>query len=230
MDSTSVVQNQEVIYDLDSEIEVQKLDQDKIESYKNDKAFDYREKQEVDNWWTQFKNWLAQAFMKFINWLFGTNEANSFWAGFFNILPYLVIIAVLFLLVWLFMKVNPREMLLENEEIPQVAFTDEEDIIHNQDIRDLINQAIKQQNFRLAIRYYYLLVLKNLSEAEYIDWESQKTNTDYSKELTDSNLREQFKVITKLYDFIWYGSFEVNQNTYQQAEKEFLSITQSIQK
>lgn len=121
-------------------------------------------------------------------------------------------------------------MLFEKHDPPQIELTEDEDIIQNQDIQQLIQQALQNNNYRLAIRYYYLFVLKKLSDLELINWESQKTNTDYIKELNDATLKDQFRIITKLYDYIWYGSFEVNEKSYQQAEKEFQSISNRIKR
>ncbi|MFD2561529.1 DUF4129 domain-containing protein [Aquimarina rubra] len=227
-DSTSITKSQEIVYDLDATKEVKKFSIDKIQELRNDDDFDYTEYEEPDNIWTQFKRWLGQLWSKLINWLFGVEKVTGFWAVLLKLLPYLIIIGVLFLLGWLFMKVNPRDILLEKQEAPQIILTEDEDIIQNQDIHQLIELALKENNYRLAIRYYYLSVLKKMSDKELILWESQKTNTDYLKELTDDSLKNKFQNITRLYDFIWYGSFEINQVSFRQAEQKFKSITNSI--
>ncbi|MBQ0738328.1 DUF4129 domain-containing protein [Aquimarina celericrescens] len=229
-DSTVTSENKEVVYDLDSQKEVKEFDEQKLKEYREQDDFNYTEYKEVDNWWTRFKKWVNQLWLRFIKWIFGAGEVTGFWAIVLKILPYLVVIGVLFLLGWLFMKVNPSDMLLEKQVPAQVELTDDEDIIQNQDIQQLINQALQNHNYRLAIRYYYLFVLKKLSDLECITWESQKTNTDYIKELNDIALKDQFTVITKLYDYIWYGNFEVNEKSYLQAEKEFKSISNHIQR
>ena len=229
-DSTAISNPKELVYDLDSQQKAPQFNDQKIAEFRAQDDFDYTEYQEPDNWWTQFKNWVTQLWHQFISWLFGTEEVTGFWAVLFRLLPYLLIIGVLFLLGWLFMKVNPADVLLEKQLAPQVELTEDEDIIQNQDIQQLIDQALQHKNYRLAIRYYYLFVLKKLSDVELIQWEAQKTNTDYIKELADDSVQHQFKSITKLYDFIWYGSFEVNEKLYLKAEKEFTSITHLIQR
>lgn len=229
-DSSSTSTNQELVYDLDSQQKAPQFDDKKIVEFRKQEDFNYTEYQEPDNWWVQLKKWGNQLWHKFISWLFGTEEITGFWATLLRLLPYLLVIGVLFLLGWLFMKVNPAEMLLEKELAPQVELTEDEDIIQNQDIQQLIDQALQYKNYRLAIRYYYLSVLKKLSDSELIHWESQKTNTDYITELGDDTIQDRFKSITKLYDFIWYGNFEVNEKSYLKAEKEFTSITHLIQR
>ncbi len=228
-DSTVTSITQELVYDLDSPKEIKKLNDQKIHEFIKQDDFNYTEYQEPDNWWTRLKKWFNQLWNKFKSWFFDIDEITGFWAIIFKLLPYLLIIGVLFLLGWLFMKVNPSDMLLEKQIPPQVKLSEDEDIIQNKDIQQLINQALHHNNYRLAIRYYYLFVLKKLSDLELITWEAQKTNTDYTKEISDDLIKKQFTSITKLYDFIWYGSFEVNEKSYLQAEKEFKSITNRIQ-
>ncbi|MHA7057747.1 DUF4129 domain-containing protein [Aquimarina sp. M1] len=227
-DSTSLNESKQIVYDLDTTKKVKQFSLDQIQELRNDDDFDYAEYKEPDNIWTQFKRWLGQLWSQFIQWLFGVGEVTGFWAVLLKLLPYLIVIGVLFLLGWLFMKVNPREILFDKQETPQVILTEDEDIIQNQDIHQLIELATKENNYRLAIRYYYLSVLKSLSDNELILWESQKTNTDYLKELTDDSLKKKFQNITRLYDFIWYGSFEINQASFRQAEQKFTSITNTI--
>ncbi|MEB3346256.1 DUF4129 domain-containing protein [Aquimarina gracilis] len=228
-DSIAIANTEEIVYDLDSQKEIKEFDQEQLQEYRNQEDFNYTEYEEVENWWTQFKKWVGQLLQRFFRWLSG-GEITGFWAFVLKILPYIIVIAVLFLLGWLFLKVNPTDMLLEKQDPPQIELTEDEDIIQNQDIQQLIHLALQNNNYRLAIRYYYLFVLKKLSDLEFIEWESQKTNTDYIKELSDVGLKDQFKIITKLYDYIWYGSFEVNEKSYKKAEKEFLSISNQIER
>lgn len=227
-DSLDITQNQEIIYDLDSTKKIKKFNTDKIEELRANKDFDYTEYEEPDNIWTQFKNWIGQLWREFLKWVLGVDKITGFWLVLLKLLPYVIIIGVLFLLGWLFMRVNPKEMLFEKQDTPQIILSEDEDIIQNQNIQDLIEQALKENNYRLAIRYYYLSVLKKLSDTDLIAWESQKTNTDYLRELKDVSLKQKFQNITRLYDFIWYGSFEIDQTSFLQAEQKFKSINNSI--
>ena len=227
-DSIASTQSQEIIYDLDSDKVIKKFNAEEIEKLKNDENFDYTEQEEPDTIWTKFKKWINQLFSRLLKALLDVDGVTGFWAIILKLLPYIIIIGILFLLGWLFMKVNPRDMLFEKQKAPQVMLTEDEDIIQNQNIQELIDQALKEHNYRLAIRYHYLSVLKKLSDTEYIYWEAQKTNTDYLKEITDDSVKSQFRNITRLYDFIWYGSFDINEKSFHQAQQKFTSITNSI--
>lgn len=227
-DSISVNNPKEIFYDLNSAQEIVPFHKEMIEDYKNDDDFNYVELKKTDSLWIRFKNWIGQIITRFFKWLLGVDEFSGFWQTFFTILPYISILAILSLLGWLFMKVNPKNILSEPLTPPQVILSEEEDIIQNQDIQQLIEKALEQKNYRLAIRYSYLYTLKKLSESERIKWESQKTNMDYIREIDDVPLKNEFKKITRLYNFIWYGSFEIDEKSYYKAEQKFKSLTNTL--
>ncbi len=227
-DTCIVLQSLPLRNDLINTEEKITFDPETIQQYKEDADFDYVTTEPSDNWWTEFKTWLEQVIIDFFSKLFGDFELSGFWSFFFKVLLYIGIIALLILLGFLFMRIHPRERNRQQTPTAQVLLSEDEDIIQNQNIQELIQQALKNQNYRLAIRYYYLYVLKELSDKEHIHWESQKTNTDYIAELTNTPLQQQFSKITKLYDFIWYGSFEVDEQAYQAAAIQFQSLTQKL--
>ena len=70
----------------------------------------------------------------------------------------------------------------KNKKINKVQAIDLERIeenIHEANLDDFIRQALEQQNFALAIRLYYLAILKELSLKNTIHWKKDKTNKDY---------------------------------------------------
>ena len=109
-----------------------------------------------------------------------------------------------------------------------VGLSEEENIIRNENIDDLIQQAVADKNYRLAIRYSYLLILKLLSEKDIIAWELQKTNSDYLDEITKENLKTPFKASTRLYEYVWYGDFLIDEPKYQKAALAFNALRKNI--
>ena len=100
--------------------------------------------------------------------------------------------------------------------------------IVNADINTLIHNAEKDNNFRLAIRYNYLLVLKNLSLKNYIKFEDDKTNNEYLNELNTAPFSNKFGYISYLYDYIWYGEFPVDIEQYTKAKTDFSTLLNQI--
>lgn len=102
-----------------------------------------------------------------------------------------------------------------------------ENIAHA-DIHALIQQAEADNNYRLAIRYYYLLVLKTLNTKNIIRFEDDKTNAEYLNELHEHPLGKGFSYISYLYNYIWYGKFEVDDKQYQKAKTNFINFLKQV--
>lgn len=98
------------------------------------------------------------------------------------------------------------------------------------DLDALIKEALTQKNYRLAIRYHYLRALKNLSLKNIIEWEYEKTNSDYQKEITNPQIKPIFKEVSYLYDYIWYGEQEIDETKFNAAQARFSALTNSISK
>lgn len=207
----------------------QEISQDHLQAYKNDPAFNYAEKVvDKNSWWFKFKRWISNGLKKILEPIFGMESATGILWFILNVLPYILLAVLVFLLVKFFLKVNSKNLLHGETKKGHIAFTDEEQIIRNEDIQHLIAKAVKQNNYRLAIRYYYLLSLKELSKANIIDWQPQKTNEDYKKEITTKNLQSQFITITKIYDYVWYGEFKVDAAKFETLKLEFNNLNQQI--
>jgi len=114
----------------------------------------------------------------------------------------------------------------KSKDLAPISF--EEEHIEQIDLDLLINNALTQLDYRLAIRYMYLKTLKNLSLKNLISWHFDKTNIDYQNELTSQNLKKQFGGVSYLYDHIWYGEFALNEDGFLKAKKEFDQLSKTI--
>ena len=220
-DSTAT--KQKIRYDK-SDIQPSGIIKNDLKSYQNDEAFNYQEYIAPDNWWTRFNNWLSELWQSFIQWILNGREAKGILKFIIEALPYLLVLGVLVFLVWLFIKVDITGSPLQGRTPGQVILNDEQEIIENRDIQALIDKALAEANYRLAVRYYYLLVLQQLSRKRIIDWQAQKTNNEYVYEIKEGVLRAQFGKVTRIYDFIWYGSFVVDGDAFAKAQREFQKI------
>lgn len=100
--------------------------------------------------------------------------------------------------------------------------------IENTDIQSLINNAENSNDYRLAIRYYYLLILKTLSLKNHIKFEDDKTNADYLNEINAQPFIKKFTYISYIYNYTWYGEFDVNTEQYQTAKADFTNLLNAI--
>ena len=204
------------------------FDESLLEEWRNDKDFNYLERETTTGWWTQFKGWITKKFHAFIDWLFGSYEPGSILELFITILPYLLLLMVLFLVAWLFVKLNPAYAATPLGKQAQVYFSEEEKIIKSEDVSKLINKAISEGNYRLAIRYHYLDALRKMDKQGNIDYSFDKTNQDYLAEIKSEELQHQFKRITRIYEYSWYGEFQVSAENFNLAESAFSKTEEMI--
>ena len=213
-----------------SSIVQKKFDAKALEKYKSDKDFDYSEN-EVAKDPTLIEhvfNWLSRQLLRFLEWIFGVKYAKGIFGTILRAIPYIIVGILLFLLIKFFLKVNSNSIVSYTSNKPIVSITEDEALIKYEDLLKLINQAIDQKNYRLAIRFYYLNIIKQLEDNELIIWEQQKTNEDYIQEISKENIKSSFKDLTRLYDFVWYGNFEIDESKFVKVAANFEATTNLI--
>jgi len=100
--------------------------------------------------------------------------------------------------------------------------------IQNADINALITRAENNEDYRLAIRYYYLLVLKTLSIKNHIKFEDDKTNAEYLNDIKSKPFSPAFEYTSYLYNYIWYGEFPLDVQQYNQAKDKFMTLLNQV--
>jgi len=206
----------------------QVITKDNLEKYLEDDAFNYEVKTNEDSLYAKLKLWFYNLLNKLSVWLFGVGVAGGILATILSTIPFVLLAILIFLLIRFFLKVNSKNIIYGEQNKPIIAFTDEEQIIKNEDINALIAEAVKQNNFRLAIRYYYLLALKKLAEKDIIVWEQQKTNDDYKKEIKPKTMQSQFGKITRIYDYVWYGEFDIDAPKFENLKRDFINLNKQV--
>ncbi len=143
--------------------------------------------------------------------------------------------AILFAIYLIFVNLKDFKF-KRNEKVETISEVIDEKSITNQNIglvgfQAQVDKSIREGNYRLAIRYYYLWIVKNLNDAHLIEFNIDKTNQEYLKELKGKTMFStdrlaQFKNCTLFYEYVWFGNFEINQTAFQKIEttfKEFIN-------
>ena len=211
----------------ESELVPLKFDEEKLEEFKNDPAYDFSEAAAEENWWTNFKRYMQLQWQRFMDWMFGDYEMPFLLALLIDILPYLIIGSLIALVLYLFSKLNPASY-VQNDHEGEVFYAEDEKIVRNKDIRKLIEKAVAKGQYRLAVRYHFLFVLQQLSKKELIVYDTSKTDEEYLAELKNDDLKRHFQKLNYIYDFIWYGNFDTTAADYEKISREFQKMEGSI--
>ncbi len=209
----------QVSYDTNSSIETRSFEEDLSQKYQGDE-FDYDVKT------GESQNLLLRA----LRWLFnGLGDIFGFdiSPNTLKVIQYLIYVLMALLVIYLIVRflVNERFGSIFTKKATSILDIDlSEQHIENLDLESLMNEALKNKDYRLAVRYQFLKVLKHLSQKQLIDWHFEKTNSDYEKELKETRLKTKFKEVSYLYEHIWYGEKPITVQQYQKTDDRFNAL------
>ena len=133
----------------------------------------------------------------------------------------LIVLAVIYMIVKAIMNKEGQWIFGRNSDRKIINYDEIEKNLHLVDFEKLIQKSLESGENRLTIRYYYLWLLKKMSEKQIIEWDVEKTNSDYHYEIKDEAQKEDFAYLSYLYNNIWYGEFELDENTFAKARNAF---------
>ncbi|MGQ1943547.1 hypothetical protein ACT4R0_00705 [Ornithobacterium rhinotracheale] len=93
--------------------------------------------------------------------------------------------------------------------------------IHEIDFTKIISDYELQGNYKSALRYQFLKLLKEYTDLGKINWMQEKTNTDYLHELKNPADKKHFERAVYIFDHVWYGDFNINETAYHTFTQEF---------
>tara|TARA_B100001063_G_scaffold245259_1_gene280428 strand:- start:3027 stop:3671 length:645 start_codon:yes stop_codon:yes gene_type:complete len=178
-------------------------------------------------WWTRFKQWLSD----FIKNIFDINsdaKASDVTDIAIKVFYVVIFILVVFFIVKAIINKEGKWVFGKSSDKSIIPVTDIESNIYEADFKSLIASAERDNNYRLAVRYYYLLLLKNLSQAGIIEYDVEKTNSDYHYEINSEALKKEFSYTSYLYNYIWYGEFDIDISQFQKAKTAFNQFLDSV--
>jgi hypothetical protein len=192
-----------------------------------DEAFIYEFKTPEKNAWDRFKEWLAGILKNLFS--FSSNEASLNFVGILlKIIAVLIVVFVIYLIVKALMNKEGQWIFGRNSDKKGMNYNEIEKNLHLVDFEKLIKETLASGENRLCIRYYYLWLLKKMSEKHLIVWDVEKTNSDYLYELQNQSQKEDFAYLSYLYNYIWYGEFELDEATFEKAKNAFETTIKSI--
>ncbi len=192
-----------------------------------EKEFIYEFKTPEKNAWDRFKEWLSDFFKNLFS--FTDNKtATNFVDILLKVIAILIVVAVIYMIVKAIMNKEGQWIFGKNSDRKIINYDEIEKNLHLVDFEKLIENSLKSDEKRLTIRYYYLWLLKKMSNNQIIEWDVEKTNSDYLYEIKNEAQKEEFAYLSYLYNNIWYGEFELDETTFTKAKNAFEKSIKTI--
>lgn len=197
---------------------VRSFDADFREKY-TDSDFQYETKTQAKSGWDRFWEAVGRFFDELFDFSGNGNRASGY-----TLLKYIIAIVVMLFSVYMIVRavLNKESMWIFGKSGKKITMQDVagEDIMQ-MDFKQLIQETKNKEDYRLSVRYYYLWLLKELSEREIINWHWDKTNSDYLYEIKNAGLKKDFEYLSYVYDYSWYGEFPIDEVAFAKVERVF---------
>lgn len=224
-DSVAVAKKQKIVFTekdiaVDSALVTLKPFAKNFKKKYTDEAFIYEFKTAEKNAWDRFKEWLANFFKNIFSFTDMKSAAN-FVDILVRILAILIVVAVIYMIAKAIMNKEGQWIFGKNSDRKIINYDEIEKNLHLVDFEKLIQKSLALGDNRLTIRYYYLWLLKKMAQRNLIEWDVEKTNSDYLYEIKNDAQKEDFAYLSYLYNNIWYGEFELDETTFTKARNAF---------
>lgn len=206
------------------------FDENKLVQLQKEEAFDFYHLHDESSWWDRLTGFIDRLLTSFSQFL-SENINIQIPPIVFEILMYGLMVGGIVFLVMKLLGVELKTILPYGQK--KVAITpyeiDQEDI-NQMDFEDLIAQAKHANQYELVIRYYYLYLLRMLSDAEIINYETRKTNREYVNELqrNTSQYKDDFATVARVFERIWYGKIPASLENCQVIESSVVAVKSGL--
>lgn len=132
---------------------------------------------------------------------------------------YIVLGVICVLIIYRIVVVNnlysgSRRRKEDAEELPESEIDD-----NNLDQR--VQAAILANDYRLAVRYMYLKTLRALNDKGWIRYHAKATNNEYITQVHHYGVGNEFRFLTHVYEYVWYGEFALSVQQFERVQQDF---------
>ncbi len=156
---------------------------------------------------------------------------NAFWASAFQVLFIIIVVVVIVVLLINMLSAGnifaPRSRKISSSNNFSIEKIEEH--FHETDLEKFIREAVEEKQYALAIRLYYLTIIKELSLSKMIKWKRDKTNRNYLSEIRSTALFNPFREVTQIFERVWYGQEHLDEEEYLSIKPKFEQLIKTTQ-
>ncbi|GAC1423655.1 MAG: hypothetical protein NVS9B7_22310 [Flavisolibacter sp.] len=135
----------------------------------------------------------------------------------------------LFLIAWALAFGNIRIFRKKSRAIEVYQGAPDDGNLFSLNYEQQLKKALDENDFRQAVRLLYLAALKDLSSLSLIQLRQDKTNNEYLMELENTLYYREFFHLTRNFEYIWYGKFNLTKIDFLSIQKKFAVFKKHFQ-
>jgi hypothetical protein len=143
------------------------------------------------------------------------------------VIMYLVIFSMCAFILVRFLRGEADSVFQKNNE-NSIFFEEEGAQLTGSDLAVLLQEEISSGNYNKAVRILFLQTLQHLANHGLISLHPEKTNSDFLYEIPDVRIRDQFRDLTRIYEFLWYGNQALDHSWFNRIASKFRLFNDQI--
>lgn len=154
------------------------------------------------------------------------------WTGMSGLGYFFLILGIIALVIVLFLLLrkanfnrNTKKLAPEEEEEEPEAIE-----IPKSELELLLEAAIQKGDYREAIRIWFIFLIKELRNKNWIVWERKKTNAHYLREMSERTHYSAFSTAVRYFELVWYGKRQLSPEEYRALEPLFSQLLKEVEK
>lgn len=190
-------------------------------------------KQEVDSVWWKNKTEQIDYTEDAIE--FKNINPNDYYLKWFNgpVVMYIVLFLIIIVLVYILYRLFAKELWSTTKEVDIREFKllkeeDLDDRFYEMDLDQLVQNAVLKQDWKMAIRIQFLILLKILIDRKQIKWHKDLTNFQIVNQLKIRDNRKKMQTIVAEFERVWYGNQASKQDVYTAFQHKVNHFIESI--
>jgi hypothetical protein len=169
-----------------------------------------------------------QELLNYLRQFLGLMESSDDVSWLIDLVMWTLIIGAVALIVWTLIKtgvippitLRSRRVRVRDEEI---------DDISELDFDRLIGTEVAAGRYRVAMRYRYLHVLRDLQDDGRITYKRDRTNRAYARDLSGTSLAAPFAECVRVFERVWYGEQHLTSEQYDAQVGVFDTMRRAMQ-
>lgn len=141
---------------------------------------------------------------------------------------YGAVVVILIIVIVLLVRNTRKKPQIQIKPVNLDVISEIEQNVHEVDLETLLRAALEKQDYRLALRINFLIIIKLLSQKGKINWAKEKTNWEYHMEIKDKLLADRFREIVISFESFWYGEHTLSEIHYQQTDPLYKAMQSQL--
>ena len=138
---------------------------------------------------------------------------------------------VILLLLWILYKLFGNMVIgerIKEKDRHQYTLEDIEENLEESDLDFFLKQSLDSNDYRPAVRLFYLQIIKELSLRNWIQYEKDKTNFSYVAELRAKKEYHTFRDLTTAFEIVWYSDALIEARHFEKLSPLFRQFIERL--